>query len=382
MRVFFYYPTWNKPSGGNKQLRLMATLLSQLGVETFLVRDRKFFAPGAGFDDDVFYNVPVPLAPFVFEEAGEHLGCDDVLILPEVLLESSLPVCSSWRCRIALNNQNGFSALRYRPAGRRWADRLEFSIANAPYVASICRKFLGIPAQRIFQVPHWVVRPPFSLIESDGLKELAICYMPRKLPEEVRRVRDLVQSSHPDVPWVEIDGLNAEQVAQKLRENAIFFAAHDEEGCPLPGLEAMACGCLVAGFTGTAGFPHPYANGSNGFWSADRNVPAAADALRRVIDLVRSNGAAYCDHLAAGRQTVQRFAEEPVRKMLCELVEVVRNRSYSSRRQTIPGLGWRGNLDAYRLLYDSDQLGWPGRLLGTISQATKPIRTTLGLARG
>jgi hypothetical protein len=32
---FFFYPTWNKPSGGNKQLRLMASLLMELGVENY-----------------------------------------------------------------------------------------------------------------------------------------------------------------------------------------------------------------------------------------------------------------------------------------------------------------------------------------------------------
>ena len=58
MRFFYYYPTWNKPSGGNKQIRLMASLLTGLGVETFLLRDRRFFAPG-GFDDHAYYRVPV-----------------------------------------------------------------------------------------------------------------------------------------------------------------------------------------------------------------------------------------------------------------------------------------------------------------------------------
>src|SRR5437868_847403 len=102
MRFFFLYPTWNKPSGGNKQLRLAASLLAELGVETFLVRDRQYYAPGAGFDDNVFYGVPVPVAPFPFEEAGTHLRPEDVLVLPEVLLDRTLPLCKGWKCRLAL----------------------------------------------------------------------------------------------------------------------------------------------------------------------------------------------------------------------------------------------------------------------------------------
>src|SRR4051812_5428328 len=124
MRFFYYYPTWNKPSGGNKQLRLMATLLAEMGIETFILRDRSYLDQAPIFDDDVYYRVPVPLAPFVFEEGGEHLRSEDVLLLPEVLLERTLPVCAPWRCRLALNNQNGFYALRYRPAPRQFVDRL------------------------------------------------------------------------------------------------------------------------------------------------------------------------------------------------------------------------------------------------------------------
>src|SRR5207249_3460840 len=149
MRFLYYYPTWNKPTGGNKQLRLMAALLTELGIENLLLRDRKFFGPDGGFDDNVFYDAPLPLAPFPFEDAGPHLRADDVVILPEVLLETSLPLCRGWRCRLALNNQNGFYGLRYAPSRRLCGKSIEFAIANAPYVAGLCRDFHGIPPERI-----------------------------------------------------------------------------------------------------------------------------------------------------------------------------------------------------------------------------------------
>ena len=69
MRFFYYYPTMRKPVGGVKQIRLTAMLLTELGVPTFLLRDQSFFAPGGGFDDDCFYGVPVPQAPFAFQDA-------------------------------------------------------------------------------------------------------------------------------------------------------------------------------------------------------------------------------------------------------------------------------------------------------------------------
>src|SRR5438067_1673506 len=114
MRFFFYCPTTEKPSGGQKQLRLMALMLAELGAETFLLRDQRYFAKGSGFDNKMFPSVPVPPAPFAFEDADPHLQTDDVVIFPEGI--AGIPALwRSWKCRIALNNQNGFFALRYCP---------------------------------------------------------------------------------------------------------------------------------------------------------------------------------------------------------------------------------------------------------------------------
>jgi Glycosyl transferases group 1 len=378
MRFFFYYPTWNKPSGGNKQLRLMASLLSELGVETYLVRDNRFFAPGAGFDDSVFYNAPVALAPFTFEEAGNHLQRDDILILPEVLLETTLPYCQPWKCRIALNNQNGYYGLRYGAPRRLCASRLEFAIANAPYVAALCHDFLGISPERVFDIPYWVARPPFEVVPEGQPRTLGICYMPRKLPDEGRRVRESVLATHPEVPWVEIDNMPEEEVARRMRQHSLFFAAQYLEGFGLPALEAMACGSVVAGFAGTGAFAHPYATPQNGLWAPDCNVPAAVIAVREAIEVVRQGGERYQKYHAAGRRTAERFTKEAVLESLRDFLKVIESRNYESRHPPVVRLGLRGTLYAYRMLYNYDRLGWPGHLVSWLSKVTKPVRTVFG----
>jgi hypothetical protein len=379
MRVYFYYPTWDKPSGGNKQIRLMASLLAELGVETLLLRDRKFFSAETPFDDNVFYGVPVPVALFPFEDAGARLQPEEVVVLPEVLLDRTLPRCRGWKCRLALNNQNGFYGLRYRPPLRETRRAIEFALANAPYVASLCKNYLAIPAERVFLIPLWVTRPPFDLGTGETPRALSVCYMPRKLPDEARQVRELVRATHLDVPWVEIDGLTEPEVARKYRESSIFFAAQDLEGFGLPAVEAMACGCLVAGFAGTGCFPHPYANAANGFWAPDRDVAAAADRVRRALAVVRGGGEPYERYLDAGHETARRFTKEPVLHALADMVRVVENRGYAARKNSVPGLGWGGELFAHRLLYNYDQLGWAGRLLSSVSKTTKPLRKLLGV---
>ena len=378
MKFFFYYPTWPKPSGGNKQLRLMASMLSEIGVESSLIRDREYLNDPAAFDDNAFYDVAVPVARFAFNEAGDHLGGDDVLILPEVLLDRTLPICASWRCRIAVNNQNGFFALRYRPPGRRFAGRIEFAIANAPYVAAINHRFLGVEPNRVFCVPYWVTHPPFELRDGTGERELAVCYMPRKLPEAMTQIREIVERRNPGVGWVEIDGVAVDRVAALYRQNCIFFSAQDLEGFGLPALEAMACGCLVVGFAGTGRFPHPYANPSNGIWVADRDFRAAAAALQAGIKLAHDRGDSYRRYLEAGRRTAERFGEGPALRALTDLARVVGERSYESRQAPTPRMGLRADLYAYRLLYDYERLGWPAQVAGRIYAATKPLRSALG----
>ncbi len=374
MRFFYYYPTHDKPSGGNKQLRLQATLLRELGVETFLLRDERYFTRPDPFDDDTFYRVPVEVAPVPFERADGLLAPDDVLMLPEVRLRESLAACGAWNCRVAVNNQNGFYGLRYGPPRAQARGRIEFVFANAPYVAALSHRFYGVPRAHVFPVPHWIVRPPFEISEPAPDGALAVSYMPRKMPDLVRRVREAVQRTHPDVPWVEIDGVPEPEVARRLRANRVFFVAQDLEGCPLTALEAMTCSAIVAGFPGTANFPHPYATPANGFWVRDRDTTAAAIAVGKAIDLARAGGEPYREVLRAEHATARRYARAAVLDALREVVTVVKSRSYSTRSGPRGALGLRGWLQAARLLYDADRLGRAGRLAGQVIGTAKRLR--------
>jgi hypothetical protein len=374
MRFFFYYPTHDRPSGGNKELRLHASLLRECGVEVFLLRDERFFTRPNSFDDNTYYNVPVELAPVPFERAGEYLKPDDVVILPEVLLRDSLATCAPWNCRIAVNNQNGFYGLRYGPSRALASKRVEFVMAISPYVAALSHRFYGVPRSRVFHVSPWIVRPPFEIGDPAPGAALAVSYMPRKMPDLVRRIREAVQRTHPDVPWAEIDGVPEPEVAKRLRANKVFFVAQDLEGCPLTALEAMTCSAIVAGFPGTANFPHPYATAANGFWVRDRDADAAAVAVGKAIDLARAGGEPYCKMLEAQHATARRYDRASVLEGLREMATVVERRAYAERTGPRASLGARGWLQAARLLYDCDRLGLAGRIAGKVVGTAKRLR--------
>lgn len=126
-------------------------------------------------------------------------------------------------------------------------------------------------------IDHSVFKP--------GPKRRQVALMPRKMKVEGRFLRGLFQHRHPDladVPWIEISGKPEAEVANLLAESAVFLSLSRLEGFGLPPVEAMACGCIVAGFTGDGG--KSFATPDNGLWCEpddwDGCVDRVAQALR------------------------------------------------------------------------------------------------------
>lgn len=287
MRILYYYPYYPRPAGGLKQIRLQAELLHQLGHEVYLVRDAESVDAPVTFDDNRFYHIDVPQWKEPFSATAAKLSESDILILPEYDLKTTLPRCATTKARIVINNQNGFHALQHAPRDRNLIRRIKLVIANSSYNCTVSRLAYQVPAERVFYVPHWIIRDPFLPQHAPGFgaKKPGICFMPRKRGTLVHQIREKVQSLHPTIPWVEIDNIPELEVARLMREYQMFFAAHHQEGCPLTALEAMACGSVVAGFGGTERFTHPYATPGNGYWADSDND--ADSAIRRVSEMIR-----------------------------------------------------------------------------------------------
>jgi len=79
--------------------------------------------------------------------------------------------------------------------------------------------------------------------------------MPRKCADDIRQVLGLLNSreSLGGFSVVPIDGKNEAETAAILRESMIFLSFSSQEGCPLPPMEAMACGCITIGYHGRGG---------------------------------------------------------------------------------------------------------------------------------
>ena len=178
--------------------------------------------------------------------------------------------------------------------------------------------------------------PPRAKPAADPVR---VAFMPRKnkgLAAMIRRFA-LTRAKRTGLrlDFVPIENLPPDGVAETLRSCHVFLATGFPEGCPLPPLEAMACGCVVAGFSGFGGFDYmrqidpdgyapsvplrPVAWGGNGCYAADHDVFGATACLERAAGLWVAGGTALESVLDNGRRTAAAYHPEHKREALAAL---------------------------------------------------------------
>lgn len=158
------------------------------------------------------------------------------------------------------------------------------------------------PGVRAFVVPCAV---DLELFTSALAKKNAIAFMPRKRPVEASYIRDMFRFAYPqyrDWDWVEIANMTEAEAARTMGEAKVFLSLSRLEGLGLTPLEAMASGCVVAGFTGIGG--REYATSENGFWAEEDDFSSCVSALAGAVGLATFGGTALADYRAASSKTV------------------------------------------------------------------------------
>ena len=86
-------------------------------------------------------------------------------------------------------------------------------------------------------------------------KKRQIVFIPRKRPVEAAFLYDSFRArfpQHHNVPWVPLQDQPEKVVAAAMGESEIFLALNRLEGLGVTPMEALACGCKVVGFLGSA----------------------------------------------------------------------------------------------------------------------------------
>jgi hypothetical protein len=183
-----------------------------------------------------------------------------------------------------------------------------------PYTASYCQsRFPTLPAAII---PVCIDHQQFHF---QGQKKLQIAYAPRKRPLEAAFIKDLFRARNPgfrSIRWVEFHGASEAQVAETLRETAVYLSLCRLESCPLTIMEAFACGCMTAGFTGIGG--RQYTTTRNGFWADEDDCIDCAEQLTQAVRLVTDGGARCDDMLQAANATAKFYNRDRMARSVVE----------------------------------------------------------------
>ncbi|HEU0117434.1 MAG TPA: glycosyltransferase [Alphaproteobacteria bacterium] len=164
------------------------------------------------------------------------------------------------------------------------------------------------PGVRAYVIPCSVDQGLFRPIQP---KRDVIAFMPRKRLIEAAFIRDMFRFTYPQHSrwtWQELTNVSETDVARSLGEAKVFLSLSRLEGFGLTPLEAMAAGCVVAGFTGIGG--REYANDQNGFWANEDDLMGATQQLEKAVALASGNVTEQMGYADAATKTIAPFTPE------------------------------------------------------------------------
>lgn len=294
MRITFLCPPAEKLNGGIKYIFRMAAALQADGFSAVVAEQNQrhpdWFSSDAKL---VGYDALTPRA-------------DEILVLPEDQPEL-LRTLASWPQRKIVYCQNHFYAAIGALGSRSYAD---FGVSAILCGSVTIQRYC---AERHADIPAYLVPCAIdtALFKPAQVKVPEITLIPRKRMVEAVYLQDMFRHRYPQwqqIGWQPLQNLPETALAERLEQAAVFLALSRLDGFGLTPLEAMAAGCVVAGFTGIGG--QEYATPQNGFWAAEDDFPACLQALDAALTLWQTGGAPLAAYHTAATATVAGYTPQ------------------------------------------------------------------------
>lgn len=190
-----------------------------------------------------------------FQEAVKkrELNSSDILVLPEYVGKALRPC--GFGSKLMVFNQNAhytFNGFSHSDDSSEFIYKGHLLAALAVSEHTFDYLKFAFPDARVLLTPNGVDGGTF--FPGSVRKKKQIAFMPRKLPGSIVQVLQILQGRGSLKGWdlCPIDGMAEAEVAEVLRQSAIFLSTCHDEGFGLPPLEAGASACLVIGYTGYA----------------------------------------------------------------------------------------------------------------------------------
>jgi len=297
--VYLAFPN-GLATGGQKMILRHVETLRDLGFDAVVWRNAASTMPTA-------FQHAAPV------EVGTAFRDDDILVAPSDapnaiqaiagMAQASVIFCQA---HVTLASM-GFGAIDHYPA-----DRPPTLMAVGHSEAAWLRR--AYPRARVEVVPCFADE---RIFKPGGPRQSQVACNVQKRRDEARLIETIFRRLHPamaEIPWTRLEGVAETEVARVFAASSLYLALGRFEAVGITALEAMASGCVCAGFTGTGG--RDYATAENGFWVAEDDCYAAADALAQACDLVRAGGPALARRLDAGFETARTWSYAAFRTAL------------------------------------------------------------------
>ncbi|GAA2019214.1 glycosyltransferase [Nakamurella flavida] len=278
-------------SGGVHVLTQHVQLLRAAGEQAWLWLPDGAERPG-WFDADV---------PVLFGDRVP-VGADDLLVVPETPTVQGLDPAPG--ARTVIFDQNHFYTFAAGVPGDDFPGWVRPPAMWAVTAESRDVLAAALPHLPVALVPNIVDGDTFTPLPADRLR---VCWFPRKRPREASLLRLLLRNDprSAGVDLVEMVDLPRADVARTLGTATVFLALGHSESFGLPVAEALAAGCLVAGYDGGGGhelFDAP------GAW----RIPEQRPLLLRdtVFDLLARSGELAGVRAANREWVLERYTRE------------------------------------------------------------------------
>ena len=299
-RIIYLLDAAVAPAGGFAVIYKHVEILSEHGFNAFVGLAR--------MPDIDFYK---SRAPILIHNDNIIAQKGDIYVIPEPF-QNYMEALKSAPCKKIMFCQNHY----YLPfSGNYNLGFSEFSVDSVLISSQSIASYLGsvYGLKNLPLIPYSIDNKFFP--SANKLRQIA--YMPRKLPDEAKFIQASFKrlfKEFQDIPWVSIHGVSTDIAAKILSESAFFLSLSHRESFGLPPLEAMASGCLVAGFHGDGG--REYMHRNNGWWADPGDWQACVNGLASAVRVFDERGAAFSKIQSEMAATVSRYQPEQMKHEL------------------------------------------------------------------
>jgi len=300
-RIIFFLAPFKVPFGGVTVILTHVETLNRHGIAAWVALPE--------IPEIDFYEFDAP--KIIYREFVE-VSSSDICVFPEGLLEYMSALRGEPGKRIMFCQNQYYLPFSKDPA-RGFS---EFDL-DSVVVSSLTIKYCLQDLYGLADVPVIPCSIDSSLYLPTSKKIRQIAFMPRKLGPDAEFIHAAFVRMYPayaDVHWVAIHQMTRKEAAKVLSESAVFLSLSNKESFGLPPLEAMASGCVVAGFHGDGG--REYMNQGNGWWADTGDWRACVHGLAAALYTFDCAGDKLADYRRRAMQTVEAYSVESMESQL------------------------------------------------------------------